>query len=92
MFNMNKYIGHYSQLYGVQDMKMCGGKADGMRVLHVYNGKGLDVLLNLDKCCDILRVTVDGKNIGYIAPCGYVSSQHFSSRGSEFLKSFTAGF
>ena len=36
---MNKYIGHPLQLYGVEEMRLVGGKGDGMRVLNVRNNK-----------------------------------------------------
>ena len=39
---MNKYIGHEQQLYGVREMRLVGGKADGMRILSVKNGMGLE--------------------------------------------------
>jgi hypothetical protein len=30
---MNKYIGHESQIYGVEEHRIIGGKGDGMRLL-----------------------------------------------------------
>ena len=36
---MNKYIGNTMQLYGVQPLRLEGGKGDGMRMLYVKNGK-----------------------------------------------------
>ena len=35
---MNTYIGHPSQLYGVEEVRLVGGKGDGMRMLYVRNG------------------------------------------------------
>ena len=35
---MNDYIGHESQLYGVEEVRLVGGKGDGMRLLNVKNG------------------------------------------------------
>ena len=37
---MNTYIGHKSQLYGVEEHRLVGGKGDGMRLLEVRNRKG----------------------------------------------------
>ena len=87
---MNKYIGHESQLYGVDEMIFATGRAEGMRVLQVVNGKGLEMTLNLSKCLDILKLKVDGKNMGYISPCGYVNPAFRNPE--DFLNSFTAGF
>lgn len=89
---MNKYIGHELQLYGVREMRLIGGKGDGMRILLVHNACGLEFEISLDRCGDISRLTFKGNNMGYFAPCGYVSPKYYDSVGNGFLKSFTAGF
>ena len=90
--NREKYIGHEQQLYGVREMRLVGGKADGMRVLSVRNGRGLEFEISLDRCGDISRLSFKGDNMGYFAPCGYVSPKYYDNVGNGFLKSFTAGF
>ena len=40
--NERAYYGHESQLFGVEEYRLTGGKGDGMRLLQVRNGKGLD--------------------------------------------------
>lgn len=89
---MNKYMGHPNQVYGVEEMRLCGGKGDGMRMLYVRNGKGLEFWVSLDRCADISRLSLNGVNYGYFAPCGYVSPKYYDDKGTGFLKSFTAGF
>lgn len=89
---MNKYIGHPNQIFGVEEMRLCGGKGDGMRMLYVRNGKGLDFWISVGRCADISRLSFKGYNFGYFAPCGYVSPQYYDDKGAGFLKSFTAGF
>ena len=89
---MNKYIGHINQLYGVEEMRLSGGKGDGMRMLSVRNGKGLEFLISADRCADIARLTYKGVNYGYFAPCGFVSPKYYDDKDAGFLKSFTAGF
>ena len=37
---MREYIGHESQLFGVEEVRLVGGKGDGMRLLQVRNGSG----------------------------------------------------
>ena len=39
--NERAYYGHESQLFGVEEYRLTGGKGDGMRLLQVRNGKGL---------------------------------------------------
>ncbi len=53
---MNPYIGHESQLYGIEEHRLAGGKGDGMRLLEVNNGKGLELTISLDRCADISRL------------------------------------
>ena len=89
---MNPYVGHEQQLYGVEEMRLVGGKADGMRILQVKNGSGLEFTVSVDRCADLSRLSLGGVNFGYFSPCGYVSPKYYDNNGNGFLKSFTAGF
>lgn len=89
---MNPYIGCESQLYGFEEHRLAGGKGDGMRLLQIRNGLGLEMTVSLDRCADISRLTVKGMNMGYFSPCGYVAPGYYQPTGSDWLKSFTAGF
>ena len=37
-----RYLGHESQLSGVEEHRLVGGKGEGMRLYEVHNGRGLD--------------------------------------------------
>ncbi len=89
---MNEYIGHTSQISGVEEVTLAKGKGKGMTLLSIRNGKGLEMTLSPDRCMDISRLSLKGDNIGYFAPCGYVAPAFYEQEGSGFLKSFTAGF
>ena len=89
---MIKYLGNQSQLFGVEEMRLLGGKGDGMRLLQVRNGSGLELTVSADRCADIARLSLGGMNFGYFSPCGYVSPKYYDKDGNGFLKSFTAGF
>lgn len=89
---MNRYIGHPNQIFGVEELRLVGGKGDGMRMLYVRNGKGLSFWVSADRCADIARLSLKGDNFGYFSPCGYVSPKYYDNKGLGFLKSFTAGF
>ena len=89
---MNKYIGHSIQESGTYEYRLIGGKADGMRILRVKNGKGLDFEISLDRCADIVTLYLNGANMGYMSPCGYVNPKYYQPTGRGFLKSFSAGF
>ena len=86
------YLGNQSQLFGVEEMRLLGGKGDGMRLLQVRNGSGLELTVSADRCADISRLSLGGVNFGYFSPCGYVSPKYYDKDGNGFLKSFTAGF
>ncbi len=89
---MNPYIGHNTQLYGVEEHRLVGGKGDGMRLYEVNNGKGLMLTISPDRSGDITRLRFKGINMSYMSPCGYVAPAYYDSTGSNWLKSFTAGF
>ena len=89
---MNKYIGHDSQLYGIEEHRLVGGKGDGMRLFEINNGKGLELTVSPDRCADITRLRFRGINLSYMSPCGYVAPAYYDSIGSNWLSSFTAGF
>ncbi len=89
---MNPYIGHESQIFGAEEHRLTGGKGDGMRLLEVWNGKGLELTISLDRAADISRLRFKGMNMGYFSPCGYVAPSYYDRTEDHFLKSFTAGF
>lgn len=88
---MNPYIGHDNQIYGVEEVRLVGGKGDGMRLFQVRNGNGLEFSVSADRCADIARLAVGGVNFGYFSPCGWVAPAYYDKDGG-FLRSFTAGF
>mgnify|MGYP002561958973 CR=1 FL=1 len=65
---MNEYIGHTSQLFGVEEHRLVGGKGDGLRLLEVTNGGGLEAVISLDRNGDISRLHFKGVNLGYVSP------------------------
>jgi len=90
--NNNAYIGHPSQLCGVEEVRLVGGKGDGMRLLQVRNAAGLEFTVAADRCADIYRLIFKGDNMGFFSPNGYVAPAYYDDAGAGFLKSFTAGF
>ena len=86
------YVGHESQIRGVEAHRLQGGKGDGMRILQVKNGLGLEFTVSCDRCADLSRLSFRGFNMGYFSPAGYVAPAYYQDWGTNFLKSFTAGF
>ncbi len=89
---MNPYIGHESQIYGIEEHRLVGGRGDGMRLLEINNGKGLQLTVTPDRACDISRLRFKGINMSYMSACGYVAPTYYDNVGSNWLQSFTAGF
>ena len=90
--SINPYIGHSSQLCGIEEVRLIGGKGDGMRLLQLRNAAGLEMTISADRCGDISRLVYKGDNFGYFSPNGYVAPAYYDQPGIGFLKSFTAGF
>lgn len=89
---MNPYIGHSTQISGVEEHRLIGGKGDGMRLYLVNNGKGMELTVLPDRNGDISRLRCNGVNLSYMSPCGYVAPAYYNAAGSNWLSSFTAGF
>ena len=89
---MNPYIGHDTQLCRVEEHRLTGGKGDGMRLYECVNGKGLSLTLLPDRNLDISRLSYKGINMSYFSSCGYVAPAYYDDIGSNWLRSFTAGF
>lgn len=87
-----RYEGHPAQCRGAERFTVSGGRGDGMHLLSVRNGLGLELLISEDRAADIVRASFKGVNCGYFSPCGYVSPAYYDKDGTNFLRSFTAGF
>ena len=81
---MNSYIGHPSQLSGVEEYRLIGGKGDGMRLLQVRNGLGLEFTVSPDRAADITRLSYEGVNYSYISPRGMWLPRIMISRSLAF--------
>lgn len=89
---INPYIGHASQLCSVEEVRLTGGRGDGMRLFQVRNAAGLEMTISADRCADISRLIYKGDNMGYFSPNGYVAPGYYDDTGNGWLKGFTAGF
>lgn len=86
------YIGHESQLTGVEELRLIGGKGDGMRLMQLKNGKGLEITISEDRCADISRLHYRGTNLGFFSAGGYAAPAYYDCVADGWLKGFTAGF
>lgn len=86
------YIGDETQMFGLKEYTLNGGKADGVKAIDVNNGSGLQFTVLPDRCLDISHLSYKGTNLSYISKCGIVAPQYYDPKGAEFLRSFFAGF
>lgn len=89
---MLKHVGDISQLCGVRDYCLKGGKAEGVRAVDVKNGSGLEFTVLPDRCLDIAWLSYKSVNFSYMSNTGIVAPQYYNERGLGFLRSFYAGF
>lgn len=87
-----KYIGHELQMYGVEELRLVGGKGDGVRLFQVKNGLGLEFTVIADRGADISKLSFKGDNFSWISANGYVHPSFYDNKGIGWLKSFTGGF
>ena len=66
MVKEDYYLGNPDQIRGVEECYLLEGKADGVRIMRVRNGLGLEVTVCPDRCADITRVIFKGDNMGYL--------------------------
>lgn len=86
------YYGNAQQIRGVEEYRLVEGKASQVRMMHVRNGKGLEVTICPDRCTDITRLVFKGDNLSYYSPCGTVAPSFYDCNQAEMLRTFTAGF
>lgn len=86
------YCGNSYQLFGVEEQRLVGGRADGLRVLEVKNGRGLQLSILLDRGCGIARLSYKGINCSFLSASGLRHPAYFEYQQGGFLRNFHAGF
>ena len=90
--DIDRHIGHPSQLYGATPFTYADGKAKGVRAIEVRNGSGLEFKILEDRGLDISSLSWKGTNVSYLSKCGIVAPEYFRGLGFDFLDSFFVGF
>ncbi len=87
-----KYVGDLSQLCGIKEYFLAGGKAKGIKAFDVKNGSGLEFTVLADRCLDIEGLSFRGTNFSYISKSGVVAPEYYDEKGIGFLRSLFSGF
>lgn len=86
-----RYVGNLSQVLGIKDYRLMGGKAKGVRAIDVRNGSGLEFTVLPDRCLDIAWLSYKGTNFSYISQTGIVAPQYYNEDNDKWLRSFSVG-
>lgn len=89
---MLKYVGDFSQLFGIKEYTLSGGKANGVKAFDVKNGSGLEFTVLADRCLDIAGLSFKGINCSYLTKSGIAAPEYYNENGIGFLRSYFAGF
>jgi len=91
--DLEAYCGDLSQVFGIQECILSGGKSKGTKSYMVNNGSGLNMLVLADKCFNIPYLIFKGINIGFVSKTGVCGPEFFQEEGTRgFLRNFEAGF
>ena len=88
---MLRYIGDYSQLFGMKEYTLAGGKANGVRAFDARNGAGMEFTVVADRCLDIERLSFKGINCSYLSKTGIVSPMYYYGNDPSFFNNFYGG-
>lgn len=89
---MLRYVGDFSQLFGVKEYTLAGGRAAGVKAFDVKTGAGLEFTVVADRCLDIAGLSFKGTNCSYLNKTGIVSPAYYEKDGVGFLRNFIGGF
>ena len=89
---MLKYVGDFSQLFGIKEYTLSSGKANGVKAFDFRNGSGLEFTVLADRCLDIEALSLKGINFSYISKPGIVAPTYYDQDGLAFLRNFFGGF
>lgn len=90
---LSSYVGDFSQVLGIRECILQGGKSRGVRAYEIKNGRGLELTVLADKCLNIPYLSYKGINIGFISKAGICAPEYYQeNRDRGFLRNFEAGF
>ena len=84
-------VGRLSQLGGISSFVYADGPAKGTSGVRVRTAAGLEFWVVPDRGMDIYEASFRGESLCWQSPSGLVHPSYYSSRGLEWLKSFSGG-
>ena len=87
-----RYVGDCSQILGIRECALAGGKSKGVKAFDIRNGSGLEMTVLADRCLDISSLSINGINCGYMSSTGIVAPEYYESGGFGFFRNYSGGF
>lgn len=84
-------MGDLSQVAGVQEFTLRGGRAEGVRAVEVRTGTGFRFWVLPDRGLDIAGAEYGGVPLAWMSPVGIVHPAYFEPEGFGWLRSFFGG-
>lgn len=88
---LEKHVGHLSQVAGVRMMELQDGAEKGVRVADVRSGSGLRFQVSLDRGMDISAAEYKDISLAWRSPAGDVHPGYYDPKGMGWLRSFPGG-
>ena len=89
--DLERRIGHLSQIAGVRLMELQEGPEAGVRIAEVRSGSGLRFQVTLDRGMDISLADYKGTALAWRSAKGDVHPAQFDRKGLGWLRSFPGG-
>lgn len=86
-----KHLGNISQLAGVREGTLSGGRANGLRTAEFYNAAGLRFTVCADRCMDLLDLSYKGVNLSFQTKNGPMAAAYQSPLPEEFCDTWPGG-
>lgn len=84
-------IGRPEQLARVEEVRLVGGRAEGVRAFEIDNVAGLQLTCIADRALDVARLKWKGVPLCWESPNGVAAPAFYDPHGDGFLKSFFGG-
>lgn len=88
---LEKRVGHASQLGGLKAYTLTEGKAAGIRAVDFRTTVGLEFTVLLDRAMDISEARYQGLSLCYRCPAGDAAPAYYDKQGLEWLWTFFGG-
>ncbi len=84
-------IGRSQQLARVEEVRLVGGRGDGVRAFEIDNWAGLQLTCIADRALDVARLKWKGVPLCWESQNGVAAPAFYDPHGDGFLKSFFGG-